>query len=128
MTESVGVGSLSSLNLVVSRGADNVYAMRWSTQSGETVTPKNLSTYSARSQFRSAIGGTVWLSLVSPTDISLDASGNIVISIPAATTEDAGWDSRNTGVWDMELVDGSGGVTRFVSGTVTVSQDVTRSV
>lgn len=125
----VGKASLVEANLIISRGADNVYAFRWNTTPDPKAIPlvKNpvdLSTYTARSQIRDVTGGAVWLQI---TDIDLDASGNIVITIPAATTEAAAWDAYHSGVWDIELVDANNVVTRFAAGQVTVSQDVTRA-
>lgn len=128
MTTTIGAASLVTADLIIARGADNVYAFKWSTTVDPTANPVvkvpvNLSTYTARSQIRNTVGGDVWLQL---TDIVLDASGNITISIPAAATEGVEWDRYGSGVWDLELVDANGGVTRFASGRAIVSQDVTR--
>lgn len=121
----VGRGSLATVNLVVAQGADNTFSFRYSETVEGVTTPVDLSGYTARGQLRDGVGRTLWLEL---DDISLDSGGVIQFSIPAATTEADVWNTRNTGVWDMELTSPAGSVVRFVSGSVSVSHDVTRDV
>lgn len=132
----VGHCALGTVNLVVTQGADNEFAFRYSRRVGETVTPVDLTGYSARAQLRRAVGRDVWLDMTDQDRISLDDEGWVKVSIPAVVTEPVEWNRYSklvdgkpvpTGVWDLELVDPDGGVVRFVEGTVTVCPDVTRN-
>lgn len=97
--------------------------------SGGTVvyrTPVSLSGYSARMMVRETeeSTGTPLISLVSPTDIALDDTAKtITITISAVAT--AALDFL-TGVYDLELVSGTGVVTQLLKGNVTVEEEVTR--
>ena len=67
---------------------------------------------------------TPLVSLTSPGDIVITtAPAEIEITIDAATTAALDFDE---GVYDLELVDGSGNVTRLVEGNVTFIKEVTR--
>lgn len=121
-------------DLVISQGADNTYAYRYSTSDGTTTTPVDLTGWQARAQVRPRPGGTVWLDLTSqaPTaagsSITLGADGFITVHIHHAETEAAEWNTpaRAKGVWDLELIAPSGEVIRLVMGAVELSADVTR--
>ena len=133
-----GRAALAQVDLLVCQGADNAYAFTYSRRTGETMTAVDLSTWSARAQLRTRVGGNVWLTLTNPEGIVLDADGSITLTIGHEITEDPAWntyaklDSKTgrpvpSGVWDLELTDGaSGSPLRFVEGRVTVSPDVTR--
>lgn len=133
-----GRAALAQVDLLVCQGADNTYGFTYSRRTGETTTAVDLSTWSARAQLRTRVGGAVWLTLTSPTGIVLDADGSIMLLIGHEITEDPAWngyvklDSKTgrpvpSGVWDMELTNTAPGkVLRFVEGKVTVSPDVTR--
>lgn len=86
-------------------------------------TPVSLVGYSARMAIKGKVGGTALKSLVSPTDIALNTTTNtITITISATDTAAFTW---KTGVYDLELVSGSGVVTALLTGKVTVSKEVT---
>jgi hypothetical protein len=126
---STGLAALATVDVVISRGADNLYKFIYSTSDGATppvVTPVNLTVWSAHAQVRTFVNGPIWCDLVSPTAIVLGADGSIAITITRATTVVAAWDAFGTGVWDLELTSPTGTVVRFLQGTVTLSQDVTR--
>lgn len=123
MAVTVGRSALAVVDLILAQGADNSFEFRYSETVDEVVTPVDLSGWSARGQIRRSPGGELWVEL-QPT---LDSEGVVSFSIGHAVTEDAAWDRRSSGVWDLELIDPDGKVTRFVEGTVTVSHDVTRN-
>ena len=131
----LGREALVECDIIVTQGADNAYAFRYSTRTGDTTTPVDLTGWSARAQLRRTWGGEIWLSAPDQAAITLTSTGDVVLAIDAATTEDPAWNSRSKvvdgepqarGVWDLELINPDGRVTRLVQGTVTVSPDVTR--
>lgn len=86
-------------------------------------------------QIRRRVGGATWLELTDTTGITLGADGSITVFIGQTVTEAPAWDAYSKlvdgeptalGVYDLELIDSTGSVTRFLQGTVTVSPDVTR--
>ena len=92
-------------------------------------TPVNMDGYVARMKIKDKIGGTVLLSTEvadTPLDlltVSIDNSTKtITMTIPASATEDITW---KKGVYDLEMVSGSGVVTELISGSVTVTREVT---
>ena len=86
--------------------------------------PVSLSGMVARGQVRSYANSTTVLHEWSAAQSNLAFSANeVVIVIPASTS--AAWSWR-TGVWDLELDDGSGAVTRLVEGIVVIHPEVTR--
>lgn len=126
---STGLAALATVDLVISRGADNPYKFIYSTSDGATppvITPVNLTGWSAHAQVRTYMNGTIWCDLTSPTGIVLGSDGSIVITITHATTIVSAWDLYGTGVWDLELTSPTGTIVRLLQGTVTLSQDVTR--
>ena len=89
-------------------------------------TPVSLAGYSARLQIRETAEatGTPLVSLVSPTDITLDDSSKIITTTIAATvTDDYTW---YAGVYDLELESSGGVVTQLLSGNITAVDEVTR--
>lgn len=119
----VGRAALATINLLIAQGADNAYSFRYSNDG----VPVDLTGWSARAQIRSDYGGDIYLTLTAQ-DIPLTSDGVIQITIPHTVTEATEWNAWTSGVWDLELVDPNGGVTRFAAGRVTISQDVTRDV
>ena len=87
--------------------------------------PKDLAAYTARMQIRESIDDvTEIIELLSPGDISISANdAKITITITAAVTAAFDFD---TAVYDLELIDGSGNVTRLVEGEVELCREVTR--
>lgn len=132
----LGRSALATVDIIVSQGADNTYAFRYSTDDGSGAVGVDLAGWTARAQLRRKVGGDVWLNLTDEDGITLGADGAVTIHIDDTTTEDTRWNgySRITdgepqplGVWDLELADPTGYVVRLVEGTVTVSPDVTRT-
>lgn len=111
-------------NITVEQGATMRLLFKWETKDGAVVTPVNLTTYSARLQIRRSLASDPpVLSLTDGAGITLGADGSITIEATPAQT--ALIDIRS-GVYDLELEDASGRVTRLVQGKVTVSPEVTR--
>lgn len=84
---------------------------------------QDLSTWTAKMQIRTAVGGALLLELTQGNGISLTAAGEVVIEI---TAEQAS--ALQSGVYDLELYEpvGQGGDTvRFLQGSVTVNPNVT---
>lgn len=86
-------------------------------------TPVPLTGYTARMKIKDRIGGTVLAELVSPTDITLDTANFTITLIIAAAASEL-W-SFTRGVYDFEVVSPTGVVTALLSGTVTVTKEVT---
>lgn len=122
MAVTLGQATLATINLIISQGADNEYIFRYSREVEGVLTPVDLTNYTARAQIRNKPGGTLYLDI---TDITMTSDGIIRIRIPHGATEAVEWFTRKSGVWDMELTDPQGGVTRFASGSVQISLNVT---
>ena len=101
------------------RGTDHAWTVRKVDQAGTPLIPT-----SAAAQIRQYFGGPLWLEL----DCTVDpVDGWVTVSIPKLDTETAEWDDRVRGIWDLEVL-AAGATTRWVQGTVEISQDVTRSL
>ncbi len=87
--------------------------------------PKSLAGYTARMDIRESIDDiTALVSLTSPSDIVINTTtAEIQILISATVTAALDFD---TGVYDLELEDGSGNVTPVIEGDVTFIKEVTR--
>ena len=87
-------------------------------------TPVDLTGYTARMSIKDKIGGAVLHSLTTENGgITIDtAAKTVLLSIPAATTEDFTW---SRGVYDLEMVSATGKVTRIISGRIVLSREVT---
>jgi hypothetical protein len=84
----------------------------------------NLSGMTARGQIRTHAASPTVLYEWSTGANNLAFSGNdVVITVPAATSSAWTW---RTAQYDLELVDGSGNVTRLVEGHVIVHPEITR--
>ncbi len=113
--------SPGSYDIKIYQGATFSQTFTWK---DETDTPINLTGYSARMQIRASVDSSSTLvSLTSGSGITLGgAAGTIAVLISATDTASL---SQN-GVYDLELVSGSGVVTRLLQGNVIVSKEVTR--
>ena len=112
-------------DLVIEQGATFQQTFVWTDNSGA---PIDLSGYTARMMVKTGFADTVSSSLLSLSTtagtISITAStGSIAISVPASTTQAL---TFSKAVYDLELVSGSGVVTRLVQGNVTLNKEVTR--
>jgi hypothetical protein len=110
-------------NILIEQGATFQLNLLWKDSAG---TPIDLSGYTARMQVRRKVDSpTTLLSLTTENGgIALGGiTGTIAVVAQATATDDI---SEKIGVYDLELVDGSGVVTRLVEGCVTISPEVTR--
>ena len=92
-------------------------------------TPVDLAGYTARMKIKDKVGGTLLASTEagdSPLNILSIATDNtaktITLSIAATATDDITW---TKGIYDLEMVSGSGVVTTILSGKVDVTKEVT---
>lgn len=92
-------------------------------------TPVDLGGYTARMKIKDKIGGTVLLAFVSGTPgvgegaVTLDnVAKTITLTLSATLSAALTW---KKGVYDLELVSSGGVVTALLSGTVTVTKEVT---
>jgi len=110
-------------NIIADQGATFSRVVIWK---DDTDTPVNLTGYSARMQVRQRyVSTSTVLSLTSPSSgITLGTTnGQIQIVVSASTMAGiAAGDYR----YDLELVSGSGIVTRLLMGSFTVRPEVTR--
>jgi hypothetical protein len=84
----------------------------------------NLSTYSARMQVRpSNISSTKYLDLVSPTNITLNSTGLVSITVSAAAMSAIVYGNH---VYDIELESAGGIVYTVLEGKFQVRQEVTQ--
>lgn len=110
-------------DLVIEQGATFYQPLRWKDSDGN---PIDLTNYTARMQIRrNHESDVVLLSLTTENSrIELGGSlGTINLIITAADTKDLNFSEA---VYDLELIDGNGKVTRLLQGAVTLSPEVTR--
>lgn len=92
----------------------------------QTNTPVNLTGYTARMMMRTAVNAPLpFVTLTTENGgITLGGmAGTIALLITATTTTSI---TPTAGFYDLELIDGSGNVTRLLQGNVIISQEVTR--
>lgn len=108
-------------DIVIEQGADFLLTLTWRDQN---YNPINLTAYTARMKVKETKDSTTTLiSLTSSSGIILGgALGTIAIAITAANTATYTFE---TAVYDLELIDGSGVVTRLLEGSCTLSREVT---
>lgn len=113
----------ASHDITIEQGATFQMNLVWKDSGG---TPINLTGYSARMQVRRTYkADTAMLSLTSP-DGGITLGGALgTISIVASATQTAAMEPL-IGVYDLELVNPSGVVTRLMEGAVTISPEVTK--
>lgn len=106
--------------LRVPQGADTTFGWVWK-PGGVTMDSTG---WTAKCQVRDRINGTIWIE----ADATIDAAGGIGLHFTADMTTGDEWapGTRKRGVWDLELTDMGGTVTRFAMGSVFISPDVTR--
>lgn len=131
----IGREALAEIDLLIAQGADNPYAFAYSLVEPTGTERVDLTGWTARMQIRRKVGGAIWHEMTHGNGITLGADGTVNLFIDHTVTEDPAWDAYSKvvdgepqalGVYDLELIDPSGEVVRFLQGTVTVSPDVTR--
>ena len=86
----------------------------------------NLTGYTARMQVRSTLESATTVVELTTANVRIalgGAAGTITLTISAADTAAL---TAGRGVYDLELVSGSGIVTRLLQGVATISRNVTR--
>lgn len=127
----VGTKPLEQVDLSIHQGSDTSFPLRYY-QRDDAGAPvaQDFTGWTARAQLRGRVGeDPVWAELTVGDGFTLthDATSlTITLLIPHAVTEDPAWDSRTSGVWDLELVRADGWVIPLLAGRVTVTHDVTR--
>lgn len=89
-------------------------------------TAKNLSGYSGRMQIRPTYNSsTLYVDATTSNGMItiLGSQGQVTVTIPGATTDSYSW---NSGVYDLEVDNSGGDIIRLVSGSVSLSKQVTR--
>lgn len=110
-------------DLIISQGSDNEYTFEFSETVGDTEQSLDLTGFTAHAQNRGThADNDIWLDI---TDITTNADGVLVLTIPAEATTAPAWLRRTTGVWDLYLTNPETTV-RAVMGTITISPWVTR--
>lgn len=122
-----------SYNFTIEAGTTMEIPLVWKDPSNN---PYNLTGYTARMQARPSIDSTTvlheWTTENGGITIT-PAEGKIVLA--ADDTETASWQSWTvtppstspTAVYDLEVISGSGFVTRLLEGTITIKKEVTRT-
>lgn len=110
-------------NLTIEQGASFFKNIKY--METDQITPVDLTSYTARMHIRANVESEVILqSLVSPTEITLGgAAGTIQLYLSPVVTAAITYES---GVYDLELEDAGGDVTRLIYGGVEVTPEVTR--
>jgi hypothetical protein len=110
-------------DITIYKGATFRLPVVWKDSAGD---PYNLTGYTARMQIRRSVGAaTAEVSLTSASGITITpATGSIVAVISATDTSAL---TIPSGVYDLELEDAAGVVTRLLEGSVTISPEVTRA-
>ena len=101
---------------------------RWNAvlKSGSPALPVNLTGYTARMQIRSEITSTIVLVSLTTANGGITLGGvlgTVSLYITDSATAAITW---TNGVYDLELVAPGGDVTRLLTGSVSVSPEVTR--
>lgn len=110
-------------NFTIYQGATFGRVLTWK---DENATPIDLTGYTARMHIRSSVDDdTIIASLTTENGgITLGGEdGTITLTMSAATTTAITADS---GLYDLELVNGGSAVTRLLEGNVIISKEVTR--
>ena len=110
----------AKLNLTVEQGTTFTKRLTWRDKNKR---PVPLTGYTARMQVRPSVTSAEVILELSTANgrITLGAGGIIQLDLTPAETS-----ALKAGVYDLELTDISGRVTRLIEGKVTVSPEVTR--
>jgi hypothetical protein len=116
--------AVKEVELIVPQGATFVYEITY--KDPQTQLPINLTGHTARMQIRENVDSTTTIysaTTESGAIVIIGASGLVTLTIPAATTTAFQFKKA---VFDIEIVSGSGVVTRLVKGTLVLDREVTR--
>lgn len=117
---------VKTVELEVPQGSTFVYTVTYVDPDLDDA-PIDITGYSARMHIRLRIADTTTIYEADSElggDITIDPLvGKVTLKVPAAVT--AQWTFKKA-VFDLEIVDGSGDVTRLVKGTIVLDPEVTR--
>jgi hypothetical protein len=114
--------SLVGNTITIEQGSTFSLSINWTDSAGDTI---DLTTYTARMKGRADNESDVLFSWTDATEITLAATNpNVLITIDATTT--AGYTAPLLGVYDLELVSGSGVVSKILKGRLRIDREVTR--
>ena len=111
-------------DLVIEQGATFYQPLRWKDSNGD---PIDLTNYTARMQIRRNYETDVVITELTTENGRIElggAAGTINLIIPAAITEALDFSEA---VYDLELEDQDGHLTRLLQGQMTLSREVTRN-
>lgn len=110
-------------DLTIYQGADFALRVKWKDSLGALV---DLTGYTARMQIRRSLRDAAIVASLTTENARIvlgGVAGTIDLSLLAATTAAV---TVRAGVYDLELIDSTGIVTRLLQGAVEFSQEVTR--
>lgn len=110
----------AKLNLTIEQGTTFEKRLTWRDKNKR---PVSLTGYTARMQIRPSVAATEVILELSTSNgrIVIGASGTIDLKLTPAETS-----ALKAGVYDLELTDASGRVTRLIEGKLNLSPEVTR--
>jgi len=114
--------SAGRYDITIDQGATFTLILRWKDSLGAVIP---LTGYSARMMMRKCKDSEtpfIDVDTVSGELVITEVDGQIDVTIPAADTEAI---TEAFGVYDLEIEDGSGVVTRLLEGEVAISREVT---
>ena len=117
------MSTVPKVNLIVNQGATFRHKFTWQDVKKRAI---NLTGYSARMQVRGSVADSAILLSLNTTNggIALGGvTGTISLYLSATATSAINWSKS---VYDIELEDASGEVTRLVGGTITTTPEITR--
>jgi hypothetical protein len=108
----------------VEQGATFEAVLTWK---NDDETPVDLTGYTARMQIRQTINDPTTEAELTTENGRIElggVDGTITLMIPADVTEDFAW--NDPAVYDLELISGTGKVTRVLKGNVELDEEVTK--
>lgn len=117
------MSDVPKINLKINQGATFRYKFLWKDAKKRLV---DLTGFTARMQIRSEVASPVVLASLTTENMGIVLGaklGTVSLYISDTATSAFTW---VTGVYDVELIDPSGDVTRLSMGSVTVTPEVTR--
>ena len=111
-----------TLNIVIEQGITYKQSLIWQDEFGVVI---DLTNYTARMQVRNKLESKdPLISITDASGITLGGVAGTIAILVSSTVTDA--IENISGVYDLELIDSAGEVTRLIEGTVTFVRGVTR--
>jgi len=107
--------------LIIDQGT--TWQRRWRITDADSGLPRDLTGWTARAQVRAQTMAETTLFEWSPEGLTCDDDGYVTMTV--TPTESSAWIWRD-GMFDVELVDPTGRVTRIAQGRVRISPEITR--